>query len=342
MKKLLILALLNMQCLFACTSFFISDSEHKIFAKNLDWLTGIGQLVKNDQGKSKVALMSNGDQPVSWVSKYGSVTFNQYGVEFPLGGMNQKGLVVEVLWLDNAEYLPRDSRLCINELQWVQYHLDMSSSVEEVISSLKSLRISDTHSKVHFMIADKKGDYASLEYVNGKEIIARKMAYPILANNLYDDEVKYLNKHEGYGGVKKAKQTGFSRDRFVATCNSLKNIPSKGVKDFAFKTLKGVSSSSTVWSIVYDMNSLTVYFKTEDNLNERQISLQDLNFKCENQVMAYDLAANQSGIIKLEARTGIQNEQLIDEAVDEVEFLADIPDAYIDKVKKYPARVKCK
>ena len=305
-------------------------------------MTGVGQLVKNDQGKSKVALISNGDKPVSWVSKYGSVTFNQYGVEFPLGGMNQKGLVVEVLWLDNASYLPKDSKLCINELQWVQYQLDMSSSVDEVISSLQSLRISDTHSKVHFMIADRKGDYASLEYANGEEIISRTMTYPLLANNLYDDEVNYLNKHEGYGGVKKAKQTGFSRDRFVAACNSLKSRPSKGVKDFAFKTLKEVSSSSTVWSIVYDMNTLTVYFKTEDNLNERQVSLGELSFKCQPQVMAYNLASSQSGVIKLETRTSVQNEQLIDEAVDEVEFLVDIPDAYIDKVKKYPALVKCK
>ena len=133
----------------------------------------------------------------------------------------------------------------------------MFSSVDEVISSLQSLRISDTHSKVHFMIADRKGDYASLEYANGEEIISRTMTYPLLANNLYDDEVKYLNKHEGYGGVKKAKQTGFSRDRFVAACNSLKST--QGVKYFAFKTLKEVSSSSTVWSIVYDMNTNGVF-----------------------------------------------------------------------------------
>ena len=57
--------------------------------------------------------------------------------------------------------------------------------------------------------------------------------------------------------------------------------------------------------------------------------------------MAYNLASSQSGVIKLETRTSVQNEQLIDEAVDEVELLADIPAAYIDKVKKYPALVKC-
>ena len=35
--------------------------------------------------------------PASWVSKYGSVTFNQYGRELPTGGMNEAGLVVETI-----------------------------------------------------------------------------------------------------------------------------------------------------------------------------------------------------------------------------------------------------
>jgi choloylglycine hydrolase len=38
--------------------------------------------------------METGDgKTISWISKYGSITFNQYGREFPTGGMNEKGLV---------------------------------------------------------------------------------------------------------------------------------------------------------------------------------------------------------------------------------------------------------
>ena len=41
---------------------------------------------------------------ISWTSKFGNVTFNQYGKEFPTGGMNENGLVIELMWLNEARY----------------------------------------------------------------------------------------------------------------------------------------------------------------------------------------------------------------------------------------------
>ena len=61
---------------------------------------------------------------ISWVSQYGSITFNQYGKEFPTGGMNEKGLVVELMWLDGTIYPQPDERPAIGVLQWIQYQLD--------------------------------------------------------------------------------------------------------------------------------------------------------------------------------------------------------------------------
>lgn len=327
---------------FSCTAFFINSSTGKVFAKNFDWLSAKGQLVQNNRGVSKKALIANGDQAKSWVSKYGSISFNQYGVEFPLGGMNEKGLVVEMLWLDEAKYLPKDSRFCVNELQWVQYQLDVSSSVSNVIESLNSVRISDAHSNVHFMIADKSGDYAIIEFVNGQQTIHHKPNYPILANNAYADEMNYLKTHQGFGGTQKPKKTSFSKDRFVTTCSLMKNVPSSNVQDFAFATLKDVSSSGTVWSLVYDLNKLSVTFLTESNQAKRTVNLSDLNFSCSPFAMTYNLDTKNSGKISMSKSTVQDNARLIDEAIEEVEFLADIPEEYIDRVKKYPSTVGCK
>ena len=58
---------------------------------------------------------------IAWTSKYGSATFNQYGREFPMGGMNEAGLVVESMMLFETEYPLPDTRSGIDPTQWIQY-----------------------------------------------------------------------------------------------------------------------------------------------------------------------------------------------------------------------------
>ena len=151
---------------FACTTFFLNTHDKKVFGRNYDWVTGIGQVMSNSKGLTKTSLVTSGDKAVKWTSKYGSITFNQYGKEFPLGGMNEKGLVVEVLWLEESINEPKDTRPVINELQWIQLQLDVSSTVDEVIALNKKVRIKSEAGKVHYMIADKQGNYATIEFIN--------------------------------------------------------------------------------------------------------------------------------------------------------------------------------
>ena len=66
-----------------------------IFGRNYDWVTGEGIVSTNLRGLQKTSLQMGDGSALNWVSNYGSITFNQYGKEFPTGGMNEKGLVVE-------------------------------------------------------------------------------------------------------------------------------------------------------------------------------------------------------------------------------------------------------
>ena len=104
----------------ACSTFLLSKDGQLVFGRNYDWVTGNGMLVTNAKGLKKTALLQGNEKPVSWVSKWGSITFNQYGKEFPHGGMNEAGLVVELMWLDGTAYPAEDSRPALNELQWIQ------------------------------------------------------------------------------------------------------------------------------------------------------------------------------------------------------------------------------
>ena len=80
----------------ACTSFVVKKDNRILLAKNLDWEISNGIILVNKKGVFKTAYCDC-HRKLSWTSRYGSVTFNQFGKEFPLGGMNEKGLVVEEL-----------------------------------------------------------------------------------------------------------------------------------------------------------------------------------------------------------------------------------------------------
>ena len=92
--------------IYACTTFFINKNGQLVFGRNYDWITDAGMVCTNLRGLSKTSLKTETGGTTSWVSQYGSITFNQYGKEFPTGGMNEKGLVVELMWLDETNIRP--------------------------------------------------------------------------------------------------------------------------------------------------------------------------------------------------------------------------------------------
>src|SRR5690349_1392961 len=135
----------------ACTTFVINKDGHIVFGRNYDWVSGAGIAYTNQRGLFKTSMKSNDGETISWVSKFGSITFNQYGKEFPTGGMNEKGLVMELMWLDEARYPEKDARPSVNVLQWIQYQLDNSATTEEVISSDAKLRIQSKDVPLHYL-----------------------------------------------------------------------------------------------------------------------------------------------------------------------------------------------
>jgi choloylglycine hydrolase len=78
-----------------CTAFCFKNNSEVLFGKNYDWSIGDGMIFVNKRNMAKVASPENEKKVLGWVSKYGSITFNQYGWEQPSGGMNEAGLVIE-------------------------------------------------------------------------------------------------------------------------------------------------------------------------------------------------------------------------------------------------------
>ena len=240
--------------LTACSAFILQDSKQIFLAKNLDWEINNGIILINKRGVLKTAYCDN-PQKLSWTSKYGSVTFNQFGKEFPLGGMNEKGLVIEELnsWGETPDH---NDKYQMNEFQWVQFCLDNYSNVEELLEFIDSIVIVPLFINLHYLVSDSYGNSAIVEFYNSKRHSYNdiNLPYPILTNNHYNNSIKYLSNFKGFGGNMEISPHNTSSERFVKIASMLKTQGNKKTNvDFAFKILDTVSQSDTQWSIVYDI-----------------------------------------------------------------------------------------
>jgi len=105
----------------------------------------------------------------NWISKYGSITWSGQGRDLPDAGINEAGLVIEEMSLANHPYPPAGIQPHLFQMQWIQYHLDTYSTVEQVIRSA-SLILPDGW-PWHFFVADKRGNCATLEYIDNRLIV---------------------------------------------------------------------------------------------------------------------------------------------------------------------------
>ncbi|NIO29548.1 MAG: linear amide C-N hydrolase [Candidatus Latescibacteria bacterium] len=178
LPALLLLACIASETGHTCSTFCLGKGDKTVFGKNFDYHMGYGVVIINKRNVAKhAATFSN---PAQWVSKYGSVTFNMYGREMPMGGMNEAGLVVDNMWMDSSTYPEPDSRPAVNTLQWIQYQLDNCGTVAEVIATDSLIRInSDSPSKIHYLVCDRNGDCASIEFIDGERVIHSGKSFPV-------------------------------------------------------------------------------------------------------------------------------------------------------------------
>jgi penicillin V acylase-like amidase (Ntn superfamily) len=266
-----------------CTTFLAEHGGKPLFGKNYDWSQSAGLVTINPRGLQKTAVSLNPvDTPARWTAKYGSVTFNQYGVEMPNGGLNEKGLAIEIMWLDATRYPPADTRPTVNELQWIQRALDLFASVAELAQDAPSLRVSQIYAKVHYLACDASADCASFEYVDGQLIVTRKGDMPAktLANDTYASSAAYLVGFTGFGGTKAMPSSVSSLDRFVRASMLARTTTDTTVPDSAFAILDKVTQPSTVWSIVYAPADGTVAFRTAAVPKVKSVNLAGTPLAC--------------------------------------------------------------
>lgn len=346
-KKILALVIFicsHILFLSACTTFFINKDGQMVFGRNYDWITDAGMISTNLRGLSKTSLKTENGETISWVSRYGSITFNQYGKEFPTGGMNEKGLVVELMWLDETKYPANDNRPAVGVLQWIQYQLDNCSTIDEVVATDKTLRISPTGTTpLHYLIADANGNAATIEFLNGKMVVHKgnELSLPVLTNSIYDESVKSFKNSVSYGNN--------SLERFNQACRMIQQLHTtnsqKPVADYAFDILNEVAQGNyTKWSIVYDLTNKTIHFKTNRFKQIKTVSFSSFDFDCSSVAKVWDMNQTASGKIDnlFTNFTADINKRIVNVSAKESEANVNISPQNRERLWQYASTIKCK
>ena len=331
----------------ACTTFCFQNNNDWIYGRNYDWFIEHCLIIVNKRGVAKSAFTE--DNPTQWVSKYGSITFNQYGREFPLGGMNEAGLVIECMWLNHTEYPHPDSRKGLPESQWIQYQLDNFATVDEVIASDKIVRIAVRHSvPLHFLVCDRKGRTATIEFLGGKMVVHTKADLPatVLTNNTYEYSTRLLKAFNGDENSEAFDAADYSLKRFVWATQGVNNWNPKKHNSpvaYAFEILDKVSVDRTMFRIVYDVGNSRIYFRTKSNPDIRFFNFNTFDFSCNEPVQILEISTGQKGNVttNFSDYTYKVNYDLVYKSFSGTEFLKDIPQTVIQMIAEYPDSLQC-
>jgi choloylglycine hydrolase len=264
------------------------------------------------------------------------VTFNQFGRDNPMTGINEKGLMVSQMWLDETRYPPADSRPAIGILEWIQYNLDRHASVAEVLADAEGVRPM-SRVTIHYLVADATGDSAAIEFLDGKLVVHRGAAMPVrvLANSTYADSVAAFERARSKGEVPTSVS---SLDRFVRAAM----MAGQGNADpiaRGFEILASVAQPYfTRWSVVYDLSTREVYFRTEGNRAIRRVALAGLDFSCGTPVKMLDVTAGGAGDVSAAFvdYSEATNRALIESAFTKTPFLREVPAAARDAMAANP------
>lgn len=144
-----------------------------VTGRNMDWKTEMHSNIwvfpkgMNRNGQA-------GENSLTWASKYGSVVTSAFEIA-STDGMNEKGLVANLLWLPETRYPVRDkNKPGMAITVWVQYMLDNFANVEEAVNFIEEDTfqvISDMMpdgsrlATLHLSISDATGDCAIFENI---------------------------------------------------------------------------------------------------------------------------------------------------------------------------------
>ncbi len=290
---------------YPCTRVLWPDSGMAVVVgRNMDWyedtrtnLWALPRGIERDGGVGKNSLR--------WRARYGSLVAPVYDLGTS-DGINEKGLTVNLLWLAETDFGPRDEAVPgLSIGLWAQYFLDRFATVAEAVAALEkqpiqpvTLEVPGSRQKttVHLALADAEGDSAVIEYIAGRAKIHHDRKNTVMTNSPpFAEQLANLGRYKAFGGVQDLPGTTAAADRFVRAAAYLKGLPKPS--DYRqnvasiFSVMRNVSSpfgvaeagrpniSATRWRTVADLTNRVYYFESTISPNIVWVRLDLLDLK---------------------------------------------------------------
>lgn len=306
LASVLLLTFMLVQESNACTRVvYKGPNDTIITARSMDWL---GEIPVNlwafPRGMQRNG--STGSNSITWTSKYGSVIATAFDIA-TVDGINEKGLVANVLWLAESKFPEFDlkgTKKGLSISAWAQYVLDNFATVDEAVAELKkddfvivSTKVPDTDmlAAFHLSISDASGDNAIFEYIDGKLVIHHSPSYQVVTNSPIFEKQLAINAYwEEIPGTIMLPGSNRAADRFIRASYYIDAIPQTDNTRVAiastFSVIRncgvpfGISSkdepniSSTRWRSVADQKNLVYYFETVLTPNTFWVDMKNIDF----------------------------------------------------------------
>lgn len=290
----------------ACTRFvYKGPDETVITARSMDFAIDIpANLWKFPRGLQRQGEV--GPNSLTWTSKYGSIIATSWDIA-SVDGMNEKGLVANLLWLVESEYPAFDingHRKGLTIAAWSQYVLDNFATVDEAVKALSKedfvvvtdfIPGTNKFTTVHLSLSDPSGDNAIFEYINGKLVIHHDPSYTVMTNSpIFEDQLAINKYWRDIPGTIMLPGSNKAADRFVRASYYVNAIPQtndiKKATASVFSVIRNLSVpygirsdtqpdlSSTQWRTVADQKNKIYYFESVLTPNTFWVDLKKIDF----------------------------------------------------------------
>ncbi|QCC59094.1 linear amide C-N hydrolase [Natrinema thermotolerans] len=300
---------------------YLGPEDIVLTGRSMDWHGEIGTNIwVFPRGMERTGEV--GPSSMEWTAEYGSVIASAYDIA-TTDGMNEAGLVANVLWLTESNYPEWDDETPgLSISLWAQYVLDNFATVAEAVENHRNEEFTVVSDEIpdegrfatlHLSISDATGDSAVLEYVDGELVIHHDREYQVMTNSPPFDQQLALDAYwSAIGGTVMLPGTNRPADRFARASFYVDAIPQTEDRRTAtasvFGAIRNVSVpygistpnephiSSTRWRTVADHRDRRYYFESALSPNVFWLDLDEVEFETDAGVRSLSLGENQTNV----------------------------------------------
>ena len=301
----------------ACSrAVYLGKEGQTVTGRSMDW----SEDMKSNFYLFPRGMKKNGGadkNSLEWVSKYGSVITSVYEGATS-DGMNEKGLVTNLLYLAESKYPDNKSNKPVVYVSaWAQYVLDNYSTVKEAVEDLRKEKFivktatvpNGKAGSVHLSISDPSGDSAIFEYVDGKLVIHHGKEFQIMTNSpLYDEQLAIEKYWKEIGSENLLLGTARAADRYVRAAYYINASGQTSDANEAVATVASVirnasvprgvinpvssNLSETIWRTYADQKNKIYFFEDTAYPSIVWVDLKQLDFTSGTKVRKIQLSGN--------------------------------------------------